>query len=195
MMMKILSPLFALPLTGLVFFLLSQLLGCHAQPEKSVVSTVQNVENTARNAEHKEQAHQAELDRERASLAHIPVPTKSLYVDAKEPGSWQNPFISVDKDYLTLRITHMDANSSDIGKGSLLRPETARREEVEIAPDKLTEALLALPGDAWRYGRVVAVGESPLASPASRPQVRRNIEAAIKQLNDLGIVVEEWPAR
>jgi len=25
--------------------------------------------------------------------------------------------------------------------------------------------------------------------------VRRNVEAAIKQLNDLGIVVEEWPTR
>jgi hypothetical protein len=25
--------------------------------------------------------------------------------------------------------------------------------------------------------------------------VRRNVELAIKQLNDLGIVVEEWPGR
>ena len=30
---------------------------------------------------------------------------------------------------------------------------------------------------------------------ADRPKVRRNVEAAIKQLNDLGIVVEEWPGR
>jgi len=55
--------------------------------------------------------------------------------------------------------------------------------------------LIALPAGAWRYGRVVAVAESPLASRRDGPQVRRNVEAAIKQLNDLGIVVEEWPTR
>jgi len=42
---------------------------------------------------------------------------------------------------------------------------------------------------------VIAVAESPVASKKDRPAVRRNVEAAIKQLNDLGIVVEEWPTR
>jgi hypothetical protein len=42
---------------------------------------------------------------------------------------------------------------------------------------------------------VIAVAESPLASPRDRPKVRRNVEAAIQQLNDLGLVVEEWPTR
>jgi hypothetical protein len=42
---------------------------------------------------------------------------------------------------------------------------------------------------------VVSVAESPLASRKDRPKVRRNVEAAIQKLNDLGIVVEEWPAR
>ncbi len=171
------------------------LIGCQNQPEKAVEKTVQNVENKAINAEHKAQANAAELDKDRAALAHIPVPTKSLYVDVKEPGSWQNPFISVDKDYLTLRITHKDANSSDIGKGTLLRTETARRQEIQVTPDKLAEALIALPDDAWHYGRVVAVGESPLANPKDKPQVRRTIETTIKQLNDMGVVVEEWPGR
>ncbi len=171
------------------------LAGCHSQPEKAVESTVKRVENKALDAEHKAQAQQAQLDRDRAALAHIPVPTKSLYVDIKEPGAWQNPFISVDKDYLTLRITHQDANASSLGKGTILRPETARRQEVQISPDKLTEALLDLPDDAWRYGRIVAIGESPLADPKYRPQIRRNIEATIGQLNDLGVVVEEWPSR
>ena len=57
------------------------------------------------------------------------------------------------------------------------------------------EALIALPPGAWRYGRVIAVAESPLASRKDRVKVRRNVEAAIQQLNDLGIVVEEWPSR
>jgi len=42
---------------------------------------------------------------------------------------------------------------------------------------------------------VVAIEESPLAEKRARPQIRRQIEAAIQQLNDLGVVVDEWPAR
>jgi hypothetical protein len=52
-----------------------------------------------------------------------------------------------------------------------------------------------LPPTAWRYGRVIAVAEAPGASRKERPKIRRNVEAAIQQLNDLGILVEEWPAR
>jgi hypothetical protein len=88
-----------------------------------------------------------------------------------------------------------DANPSTVGKGTMLRPEAARRQEIQLRPGDLAEALIALPAGAWRYGRVIAVAESPLASKKDRPKVRRNVEAAIQQLNDLGIVVEEWPAR
>jgi hypothetical protein len=42
---------------------------------------------------------------------------------------------------------------------------------------------------------VIAVAESPSAVPKDRPKVRRNVEAVIQQLNDLGVVVEEWPTR
>jgi hypothetical protein len=169
--------------------------GCKSQPEQAVVNVAQNVKNNARDAEHKAQSQAAELDKNRNALARIPVPNKSLYVDVHEPGAWLNPFISVDATMITVRITHNDANPSSMGQGTILRPESARRQEIQIKPDALTEALIALPDDAWHYGRVVAVGESPLANPKSRPQIRRNIEASIKQLNDLGVVVEEWPTR
>ena len=96
---------------------------------------------------------------------------------------------------LNLRITLADANPSTIGQGTMLRPEAARRQEVQLRPDDLAEALIALPAGAWRYGRVIAVAESPVASKKDRPKVRRNVEAAIQQLTDLGVVVEEWPAR
>jgi hypothetical protein len=82
-----------------------------------------------------------------------------------------------------------------VGQGTLLRPAGARRQELEIRPGDLAEALVALPAGAWRYGRVVAIAESPLATRKDRPVVRRNVEAAIQKLNDLGIVVEEWPTR
>jgi hypothetical protein len=39
------------------------------------------------------------------------------------------------------------------------------------------------------------VAEAPGASPKDRARIRRNVESAIQQLNDLGIVVEEWPSR
>jgi hypothetical protein len=63
-----------------------------------------------------------------------------------------------------------------------------------LRPADLAQAVAAIPPSAWRYGRVIAVAEAP-ASPKDRPKVRRNVESAIQQLNDLGIVVEEWPGR
>ena len=64
-----------------------------------------------------------------------------------------------------------------------------------MRPADLAEALIALPPGAWRYGRVIAVAESPLATRKDRPKVRRNVEATIQRLNDLGIIVEEWPTK
>jgi hypothetical protein len=163
---------------------------CHKQ-EQAVVGVAQN----AVNAEHQAQAAASKRDSERAELGRIPLPTKSLYVDVHEPGAWANPFLSVDADYLTLRITMADANPSAVGQGTMLRPEAARRQEMQLRPGDLADALIALPAGAWRYGRVIAVAESPLANRKDRPKVRRNVEAAIQKLNDLGIVVEEWPSR
>jgi hypothetical protein len=166
------------------------LAACH-KGEQAVVGVAQN----AVNAEHQAQAAASRRDQQRAEMARVPLPTKSLYVDVHEPGAWMNPFLSVDSGYLTLRITMADANPSNLGQGSLLRPEAARRQEVQLRLADLTVALIALPPGAWRYGRVVAVAESPLAAGKDRRAVRRNVEAAIQQLNDLGVVVEEWPAR
>jgi hypothetical protein len=170
--------------------LLLGLFGCRKE-EQAVVGVAKN----AAQAEQKVQAAVTERDREREELAKIPLPTKSLYIDIREPGQWQNPFISADAGYLTLRVIMADANPSPIGQGSLLRPAAARRQELQIRPEELADALIALPAGAWHYGRVVAVGESPLADRKKRAAVRRNVEAAIQKLNDLGVVVEEWPAR
>jgi hypothetical protein len=52
-----------------------------------------------------------------------------------------------------------------------------------------------VPASAWKYGRVVAVAEMPGGAAKDRAKMRRNVENAIQQLNDLGIVVEEWPGR
>jgi hypothetical protein len=166
------------------------LVACHKE-EQAMVGAAQN----AAHAEQRAQAAASKGDQQRAALSRIPLPTKSLYVDVHEPGAWANPFLSVNADSLNLRVTMADANPSPVGAGTMLRPEAARRQEVELRPGDLADALIALPPGAWRYGRVIAIAESPLASRKDRPKVRRNVEAAIRQLNDLGVVVEEWPAR
>ena len=77
----------------------------------------------------------------------------------------------------------------------MLRPEGARRQEIQIRPGDLAEAMVAVPASAWKYGRVVAIAEMPGGAAKDRAKMRRNVESAILQLNDLGIVVNEWPTR
>src|SRR5206468_4215530 len=137
----------------------------------------------------------SERDQQRLQMANVPLPTKSLYMSVHDPSAWQNPFISVDAEFFDLRVIMADANPSSLGEGSMLRPEAARRQELQIRPADLAKAMLSLPAGAWRYGRVVAIAESPEADRKKRTIVRRNMEIAIQQLNDLGIVVEEWPTR
>ena len=163
---------------------------CHKEEQ-----VVEGVARTAANAEQKAQATATLRDQQRAQLAAIPLPTRSVYVNIREAGEWANPFLSVEADTLDLRVNLEDANPSPVGEGTMLRPAAARRQELQLRPPDLAEAVVALPGGAWRYGRVIAVAEAPGASPKDRAKIRRNVETAIQQLNDLGIVVEEWPSR
>lgn len=166
------------------------LAACH-QGEQAVEGVAKN----AVNAEHTAQANATQLDQERAQLAQIPLPTKSMYVDVHDPSQWSNPLLVVGPDYVTLRVLMEDVNTSKVGEGTLLRPEAARRQELQVRLADLNRAIVALPAGAWRYGRVIAVQESSNAPGKDQPAVRRNLESVMRQLNDLGIVVEEWPSR
>ncbi|HEY3987752.1 MAG TPA: hypothetical protein VGM02_00525 [Acidobacteriaceae bacterium] len=130
----------------------------------------------------------------RASLEDIPPPLKHRYVDVHSTDAWQNPFLTVHRDTLTLRIIFPQQTSSALDAGTMLHPAAARRQELEIRMSDLPEALAAIPDFAWPYGRVVAIEESPIASRQDRPQVRRNVEQAIRIVNDLDVVVDEWTA-
>jgi hypothetical protein len=156
---------------------------------------VEGVAKSAVNAEHKAQATATERDQERAELDQIPVPTKSLYVDVHDPSQWQNPFLTVGPKMLDLRIILPDEPLGTFAEGSMLRPPGARRQEMQIRMADLGKAVSAIPAGAWHYGRVAAVAESPEATRKDRPQIRRNLETVINELNDLGVVVEEWPSR
>jgi hypothetical protein len=170
------------------------LAACHKE-EQAVVGAAKNAVSAEHQAQVAAQAKASARDEQRAALSRVPLPTKSLYIDVHEPAAWANPFLSVGADALDLRITNADANPSPVGQGTMLRPEGARRQEVQLHPADLAEAMASLPAGAWRYGRVIAVAEAPGANAKDRPKVRRNVELVIQQLNDLGIVVEEWPTR
>jgi len=185
------------PLRGLLsltLLLFVALFACHKE-EQAVVGVARTAVTAEQQAAATAKASESKKETQRAQLAQIPLPTKSMYVDVHEPGAWRNPFLSVDADNIGLRITLPDANTSPVGQGSMLRPEGARRQQLQIRPADLPEALIALPAGAWHYGRVVAVAESPNPNKTDRPRLRRNVEAVMQQLNDLGVVVDEWPTR
>jgi hypothetical protein len=178
----------------MAFLLATSLIACHKE-EQAVAGVAREAVNAGHQAQVEARAKASALDQQRAALSRVSLPTKSLYVDVHEPSAWANPFLSIGAESLNLRITLADSNPSTVGQGTMLRPEAARREEVQLRPADLAEAMAALPSSAWRYGRVIAVAEASGANPKDRPKIRRNVEFAIKQLNDLGIVVEEWPTR
>lgn len=156
---------------------------------------MEGVAKSAVNAEHQAQATATERDNERTELEKIPVPTKSLYVDVHDASQWQNPFLTVGAEMLDLRIELADQPLGNFADGSMLRPPGARRQELQVRMSDMGKAVSSIPAGAWHYGRVIAVAESPVASRKDRPQIRRNLEAVINRLNDLGVVVEEWPGR
>lgn len=137
-------------------------------------------------------AAQADREKARQQLDQIPPPAKSRYLAVRTQDTWANPFLSVGPRDLTLRVLMPDANPSDMGRDSLLRPSSARRQTLTIRLADLPDALTALPAEAWPYGRVIAITETPTTEKALRPQIRRNVEATIQVLNDLGLVVDEW---
>ncbi len=137
-------------------------------------------------------AQQQQLASERAELAQIPLPSKTQYLAVKTLTNWQNPYLTEQGEMLTLHVTLADANPSQLGIGGMLRPVGARRQDLNIRTSDLASALNAVPQNAWPYGRVVAVEEAHDAPASALPGLRRNMELAIKTLNDVGIVVYEW---
>ncbi len=110
----------------------------------------------------------------------------------KSLASWENPYLTVQGEMLTLHVLVADANTSGLGEGGLLRPVGARRQTLNIRLSDLPRALDAMPPTSWPYGRVIALEEAHNIPAKARPEVRRNMEATIRTLNDLGVVVYEW---
>lgn len=137
-------------------------------------------------------AQKAEEQDAAQQIDQIPPPAKSRYLAVHSQESWANPFLIVGRDSVRVRVILPDAIPNGYGTGTMLRPADARKQELDVRLADLPKALAAVPQGAWPYGRVAALEEAPLTAKADRPMVRRNVEATIQVLNDLGIVVDEW---
>ncbi len=133
-----------------------------------------------------------QIDSTRSTLATIPLPSKARYMAVKSLTSWDNPYLTIQGGMLTLHVMVADANTSGLGEGGALRPKGARRQDLIIRLSDLPRALDAVPQTAWPYGRVIALEEAHNIPANALPEVRRNMEATMHTLNDLGVVVYEW---
>jgi len=133
------------------------------------------------------------VDSARQQLELIPPPSKSRYLAISSLSEWENPYLTVQQNMATLHVTQADPNTSQLGVGGMLRPVSARRQDLTVRVSDLPAALDAVPESSWPYGRVVAIEEAHDTPASARPAVRRNVEAAIKTLGDMGVVVYEWP--
>lgn len=162
--------------------------GCrHSQPAQPAASPSPQQAKAARQAAQQQQAS------DRALLEQIPPPAKSRYMAIHSKAGWENPFLTVAAKTVALRIMYPQPPQSSLIPGNLLQPANARKRLLELRLADLPEALASLPEESWPYGRVIALEEDPNEGPANRIQTRRNVEATIQTLNDLGVIVYEWP--
>jgi hypothetical protein len=154
--------------------LVTLLAGCHSH-------------TFSQNAEQARVERHAEQESDRQQLERVPPPSKSRFMAIHSAESWENPSITVEPGMLELRVTLADPDP-ELGSGDMLRPVAARQQELNISLDKLEEAVSSIPASAWPYGRVVSVEEPNKTPPRAEPQVRRNLEVTVRELNELGVV-------
>src|ERR1700722_18402947 len=135
---------------------------------------------------------QQETEMARQQMELIPPPSKTRYMAVKSLSVWENPYVTVQGEMVTLHVMLADANTSELGVGGMLRPRSARRQDLNVRVSELTTALNAIPNGSWPYGRVIAIEEAHEVPVSARHEVRRNMEIVMKELNDLGVVVYEW---
>ncbi len=130
-----------------------------------------------------------------AQLAQLPPPSKARYLQVRTQTAWVNPFVLVGPKEITLRVSFVAGTAlpNNVLPNVKLVPAGPRRSEMTLRLIDLPEALAALPEESWPYGRVVAVEEDPATSHLERVPMRRNVEAVMAMLNDLDVVVNEWP--
>jgi hypothetical protein len=170
------------------------LAGCSHSAHRHPASEIEAAAAARERALQQARAAAAAREQDRQELESIPPPSKTTYMAIHTRQSWSNPFLIVSASTVNLSILMPDNGPAGSPGSEVLRPLAARRRVLDLRLSDLPEALAASPADTWPYGRVIAVEEDPLAQKPDRAQVRRNEEATMQILNDLGIVIYEWPA-
>jgi hypothetical protein len=155
-------------------------------------NTTQTSAPTRAEVRQERRAEQSKMDTARQELEQIPPPSKNRYLSVRTKEAYGNPFLVVHPQTVTLTVLYRDQDPNGFNAGGLLRPVKARKQEIDVRIADLPQALASLSPDVWPYGRVVAIEESPTAPRTERVAIRRNVEATIQVLNDLGVVVDEW---
>jgi hypothetical protein len=137
-------------------------------------------------------ADQHAMDEARQQMELIPPPSKTRYMAIRSLSVWENPYVTVQGGMVTVHVVMADGNKSNLGLGGMLRPMGARRQDLNVRLSELPAALNAIPENSWPYGRVIAIEEAHDVPTSAKPEMRRNMEAVMKSLNDLGVVVYEW---
>jgi hypothetical protein len=127
----------------------------------------------------------------RQELTQVPSPHKSVYLNINQEAQWQNPFLSVERNMIQLRIYLPDENSSPIDRGGITRLSSARKQVVNVRLAELPRALSSLPSGAWPYGRVVAIGREK-KTPQNRAWFPNHLDTTVRALQDMGVVVDDW---
>ena len=135
-----------------------------------------------------------ERDTERQQLEQIPPPAKSRYMAIHTRESWGNPFLIVGKKTVTLRIMYPEGPQSDLAPGGTDASGERPQARTCFRLSDLPEALAAIPEQDMALRPRDRRRRRSLAARADRMQVRRNVETTMQVLNDLGVVVYEWPS-
>jgi hypothetical protein len=181
------------PASAIALLLASTLVSC-SRSAQHPVSTIEAAAAAREHALQQARAAAAARDQDRQELEGIPPPSKNIYLAIHTRQSWANPFLVVSKSTVNLSMLLPDNGPAGSPGSEILRPVAARRRVLDLRLSDLPEALAAMPEGAWPYGRVIAVEEDPLEQKIDRAQMRNNVEATMQVLNDLGIVIYEWPA-
>ncbi len=132
------------------------------------------------------------MDAARQELEQIPPPSKNRYLSVRTKEAYGNPFLVVHPQTITLTILFRDQDPNGFDAGGLLRPAKARKQEVDVRSPIYPRRLPPFrptsgPMAGWLRSR-----SRPTAPKNERVAIRRNVEATIQILNDLGVVVDEW---
>ena len=107
----------------------------------------------------------------------IPAPDPRKYRDIRDGNNWQNPFLMINRDGV-----------------SLVARAASTTEWKPVLLEELANTLVGLPLSAWPYGRVIGIMENPIRGANDDELVKQNKAKTEKVLESLGLTINRWPS-